>query len=83
MKDSKNSSLGNNPWENKRPAYALGCYSEMEISMNDVWNYDTIMARGKGMLDFLGKMIGTEFVVDEGKDDYVDVLLYSKVFVPK
>ena len=83
LKDSKNSSLGNNPWEKKRPAYALGCYSEMEISKNDVWNYDTIMSRGKGMLDFLGKMIGTVFVVNEGKDDYVDVLFYSKAFVPK
>lgn len=82
LKDSKNSSLGNNPWEKKRTAYAQGCYSEMEIAKNHVWNYDTIMARGKGMLNFLGQMIGTSFAQNEERDDYVDVLFYSKSFVP-
>ena len=55
----------------------MGCYSEKEIAKNSVWNYNTILARGKDMLDFLGEMIGTTF---SNAEDYVNVLFYSKAF---
>ncbi len=42
-----------------------------------MWNYNTIFARGKDMLDYLGEMIGTTF---DNEEDYVNVLFYSKAF---
>lgn len=82
LKDSKNSSLGNNPWEKKRAAYASGCYSEIAISQNAVWDYNTILARGKDMLDFLGTMLGISFIQTKEQDDYANILFYSKAFCP-
>lgn len=83
LKDSKNSSLGNNPWDVKQPAYAKGCYSEMAIAQNVVWNFDTILARGKEMLNYLGTMLGVTFVQNNDQDDYANILFYSKTFCPQ
>ena len=79
LKDSKNSSLGNNPWDVKREAYSTGCYSEIAISKKTDWNYNTILERGKDMLDYLGTLIGIQFV--QNPEDYANILFYSKSFV--
>lgn len=61
LKDSKNSSVSNNPWvstpekEGKKERYATGSFSEIQISQNDSWNKHTILARGKEILAFLLK----------------------------
>jgi hypothetical protein len=80
LKDSKNSSLGNNPWNVKREAYSTGCYSEMAISKHTDWNYYTILERGKDMLDYLGTLLGIKFIKDQNQDDYASILFYSKSF---
>ena len=79
LKDSKNSSLGNNPWDVKREAYSTGCYSEIAISKKTDWNYNTILERGKDMLDYIGTLIGIQFV--QNPEDYASILFYSKSFV--
>ena len=83
LKDSKNSSLGNSPWDIKRPVYASGCYSEIAISKYTVWDYNTVLARGKEMLDFLGIMLGISFSQTKDNDDYANVLFFSKTFCPE
>lgn len=49
---AKNSSLKNEAWENKRPRYKTGTLNEIEVSMNEKWDYKTIDSRGKKILKF-------------------------------
>ena len=63
LKNSKNSSLKDNPFntktiagkkiQGKRDRYTTGSYNEIEISRNDVWDKDKIFERGRKILKFL------------------------------
>ncbi len=61
LKDPKNSSVSNHPWlttpeiEGKKDRFASGSFSEILISQNNAWNKQTILARGKEILNFLLK----------------------------
>ncbi|MFI3297488.1 MAG: DUF262 domain-containing HNH endonuclease family protein [bacterium] len=51
--DSKNSSLGNDSWSDKKNRYRTGSYNEINISQYEYWDGDSIDKRGRIMLDFL------------------------------
>lgn len=56
IRDKKNSSLGNNPWETKVKAYANGSFSERQISSKTEWHpwsAESILNRGKVLLKYL------------------------------
>lgn len=85
IQDVKNSGLGDNPWKIKKTAYSRGCFSEIEISSTarwDPWSQQSILDRGKKMLDHLAALLGNlTFVCDEGQNDKDDILFYEKKYL--
>ena len=61
LKDSKNSSVSNNPWAStstligKKERYSSGSFNEIQISQEKVWDKNTIFKRGKDLCKFLFK----------------------------
>ena len=51
--DSKNSSVSNSSWNEKRERYRTGSFNEIEISENETWNKQQIWERGKRIMEFL------------------------------
>lgn len=80
IRDKKNSSLGNNPWNIKVEAYAHGCFSEKNISDTTSWHpwsAESIYLRGKEMLDYLISYLGCVVIDDANKDTYKQNLLFG------
>lgn len=85
LKDPKNSSVSNHPWvttpeiEGKRDRYASGSFSEILISQNNSWNKQSILARGKEILNFLLKeKLGV--AEDLSEDQLEKALFYSSEY---
>jgi hypothetical protein len=53
LRQSKNSSLQNNPFNEKREKYRTGSNSEIEVAKYDEWTPGAIIKRGTEMLEFL------------------------------
>lgn len=53
ISSSKNSSLGNRSFFNKKDKYSNGSYSEIEVSKNDDWRPKDIEQRGLNILNFM------------------------------
>ena len=86
IQDIKNAGIGNNPWNIKQKAYANGSYSEIEIATNTLWHpwgYDSIIARGEGMLNYLCDYLKHNgyspltITRNASQDDYTDILFYE------
>ena len=53
LSQSKNSSLQNGPFSEKKEKYRTGSHSEIEVAKYDEWTPASIVQRGKEMLQFL------------------------------
>lgn len=80
IRDKKNSSLGNNPWNIKVSAYANGCFSERDISDTaswHPWSAESIFLRGKEMLAYLISYLGCVDIDEQDKETYEQDLLFG------
>lgn len=75
---SKNESLGNQSWEDKRKRYATGTRNETELLNYEKWDDKSIYSRGKVMLNYLLSEVGYGKTLSE--DDYVDILFREDIF---
>lgn len=75
---SKNESLGNQSWEDKRRRYATGTRNETELLNYEKWDDKSIYSRGKVMLNYLLSEVGYGKTLSE--DDYVDILFREDIF---
>lgn len=75
---SKNESLGNQSWEDKRKRYATGTRNETELLNYEKWDDKSIYSRGKVMLNYLLSEVG--YVKTLSEDDYVDILFREDIF---
>lgn len=75
---SKNESLGNQSWEDKRKRYATGTRNETELLKYEKWDEKSIYSRGKVMLNYLLSEVGYGKTLSE--DDYVDILFREDIF---
>lgn len=55
LRQSKNSSLQNDPFEEKKEKYRTGSNSEIQVAGYDEWTPNSIVKRGTEMLQFLTK----------------------------
>ncbi len=79
LKDSKNSSLSNRSWEEKRNRFKTGSYNEIAISCKEKWTEKEILERGYDMLNFLeSKIQGLKF-----SDDEKNRMLFYKDYIIK
>lgn len=84
LKDPKNSSVSNHPWlddesnglKGKKERYKTGSFSEIEISQNEHWDKNTILERGKVLLNFLLQRLGVKSTLS---DDQVKRALFHSV----
>ena len=53
LSQSKNSSLQNGPFDEKKEKYRTGSHSEIEVAKYNEWTPESIIQRGKEMLQFL------------------------------
>jgi uncharacterized protein with ParB-like and HNH nuclease domain len=53
MSKSKNSTLGNKPFSEKKELFSKGSYSEIAISQYEIWDIDRIKERGIDILKFM------------------------------
>ena len=67
--DSKNSSLKDDGWKDKKSRYATGSLNEIAISQNTTWDMNTIYERGLDMLSKLEEMLGTLHLSAEDKKE--------------
>ena len=86
IRDKKNSSLGNNPWETKVKAYANGSFSERQISSNTEWHpwsAESILNRGKVLLKYLIDYLDVVIIAEEKKETYEAEMLFGALkYVP-
>ncbi len=78
-----NKRLQNNPFDQKKERYKNGSHSEVEVSRYEDWTPDSILERGKKMLNFMAarwgfsfrkeydmlRLLGLEFMSDEPEED--------------
>ncbi len=53
LSSSNNSKIGNKCFDYKKEIFSKASYSTIEISKNDKWTQETIMKRGKDLLNFM------------------------------
>lgn len=53
LSKSNNSKVGNKPFEIKKETFSKASYSTIEICKNDEWTQETILDRGRGLLNFM------------------------------
>lgn len=86
IRDKKNSSLGNNPWETKVKAYANGSFSERQISSKTEWHpwsAESILNRGKVLLKYLIDYLDVVIIAEEKKETYEAEMLFGALkYVP-
>ena len=86
IRDKKNSSLGNNPWETKVKAYANGSFSERQISSKTEWHpwsAESILNRGKVLLKYLIDYLDVVIIEEEKKETYEAEMLFGALkYVP-
>lgn len=86
IRDKKNSSLGNNPWETKVKAYANGSFSERQISSKTEWypwSAESILNRGKVLLKYLIDYLDVVIIAEEKKETYEAEMLFGALkYVP-
>lgn len=86
IRDKKNSSLGNNPWETKVKAYANGSFSERQISSKTEWHpwsAKSILNRGKVLLKYLIDYLDVVIIAEEKKETYEAEMLFGALkYVP-
>ncbi len=81
-----NKRLQNNPFSQKKERYKDGSHSEVEVSRYEDWNPESILERGKKMLNFMAnrwgfkfrneydmlRLLGLEFMADEPEEPLDD-----------
>lgn len=80
LRQSKNSSLQNDPFEEKKEKYRTGSNSEIEVSKYDEWTPASIIKRGKDMLQFLTNHWGLPKFTTEQINKLLNIsdVVYSK-----
>ena len=67
LPSSKNISLSNKKFEEKKEGYRTGSYQQIEVSKSSNWTPEEIVKRGKKMLEFMEKRWNIKLGNDEEK----------------
>lgn len=80
LRQSKNSSLQNDPFDKKKEKYRTGSNSEIEVAKYDEWTPSSIIQRGKDMLRFLTDHWNLEEFTPEQINKLLNIkdVVYSK-----
>lgn len=78
LSSSKNSSLSNRGFDEKKISYKFGCYSEISVSENEEWNAISITKRGLNLLKFMEKRWDINLGSDSKKIGYLGLSFVLK-----